>query len=367
LNFDPLPEDDEIEVSVFGRGVGESVLVHCGFGHWVCVDCAIHDGNSWPVLYLNSFSQHLINNIRLIIATHWHADHVSGISNLVKTCRNARFCCSAALRTDEFKCLVARFSADNIAFPKRPPLSEIRATFEFLASRKDENDPSYRPPDLVVAHQVLDRFNVGASPVTITALSPSPQDRLDAQRAFAEYFVPIDIPATGLSPIDQNHASVVVHIQIGNEHILLGGDLERTNSEHTGWNAIVASTIRPQEKSSVFKVPHHGSSTAHSTSVWEEMITKDAIAVLTPNLSSALPRDEELQWLKQQGRTVLATGLPKKATIKRRREVDSKMKAATKKIVSYTLPEGAGLVRLRKSPRDVSWKSELFGSAVKVC
>lgn len=39
-----LPPPDVIEVSVFGRGSGESVLVHYGDGQWIIVDSFLIDG-----------------------------------------------------------------------------------------------------------------------------------------------------------------------------------------------------------------------------------------------------------------------------------------------------------------------------------
>ena len=80
----------------------------------------------------------------------------------------------------------------------------------------------------------------------LVSFSPSDQDYLNALEAFAGYFVPIDRPATELSPIDQNHASVVVVVRADQEFLLQGGDLERTVSPHTGWNAVVASETRPK-------------------------------------------------------------------------------------------------------------------------
>src|SRR6266516_2562570 len=102
----------------------------------------------------------------------------------------------------------------------RALLGEVRRSFEFLDSRRQNRDPDYRPPELAVAHLTLDRFDAGNSKVTVTALSPSPQDHLNALHAFAGYFVPVDSPATGLSPIDQNHASVVVLLEIADDRLL---------------------------------------------------------------------------------------------------------------------------------------------------
>jgi hypothetical protein len=258
--------------------------------------------------------------------------------------------------------MVARFSVRDIAIP-RAPLGEVRRTFELLELRRENGNPDYRPPELAVAHRTLDRFDAGNSHVTVTALSPSAQDHLNAIQAFAGYFVPVDSVATGLSPIDQNHASVVVMIEIAGETLLLGADLETTKSQHTGWNAVVASTIRPQQTSQFFKIPHHGSSTSHSVAVWSRMLDPNVIAVLTPYTPSEVPDEHEVQWLKARNTAIFATGLPERIEIERRREVDKKIKAVTKSFSSYQLPEEPGIVRLRKSPGE-AWQSELFGAAI---
>src|SRR2546421_497103 len=178
---------------------------------------------------------------------------------------------------------------------------------EILADRKGQT--GYRPPNLAHADQTLDRFAVDSRTVEVFALSPSPQDRLNALEAFASYFVPVDEPGTGLSPVDQNHASVVVCVRVDDEHVLMGADLERTASRHTGWNAVVASAIRPQALSTLFKVPHHGSSNAQCDDVWRSMLIPSTCAVVTPYASSNLPRPDGIQWLRARTPHAYATGL----------------------------------------------------------
>jgi len=41
------PEADVVEVSIFGPGKGESVLIHLGNGKWIMIDSCIdpQDGN----------------------------------------------------------------------------------------------------------------------------------------------------------------------------------------------------------------------------------------------------------------------------------------------------------------------------------
>ena len=287
-----------------------------------------------------------------------------GLSQLVEECRSAQFVCSEALRSDEFKAIVARFSTTDVGF-SRPPLSETRKCFDTIAARKNAAD--YKPPKFTSADHVLERFTVNSRDVEIASLSPSPEDRLNALEAFAEYFVPIDKPATGLSPIDQNHASVVVSVRIDQEHILLGADLEQRSSPHSGWKAVVASSIRPQGLSGFFKVPHHGSSNGQSNEVWAKMLFPSAAAVVTPFMSSSLPRPEGLDWLKGKTSELYVTGLPTGSRIRRRAEVERTIKESTQNYSVQRAPLDPGVVRFRKSAGAAgSWKVETFGDAERL-
>ena len=78
----------------------------------------------------------------------------------------------------------------------------------------------------------------------------------------------------------------------------------------------MTSPIRPVERAEVFKVPHHGSANAHSDAVWESMIAKDAIAIVTPlNVGrKKLPGAADLRRLLKLTPDVYVTGwgLPKR-------------------------------------------------------
>ena len=43
------PDDDCLEVSLFGPGYGECVVVHLGFGDWVVVDSCIEPDSRDPI------------------------------------------------------------------------------------------------------------------------------------------------------------------------------------------------------------------------------------------------------------------------------------------------------------------------------
>ena len=354
------PQKDELEVTVFGPGVGESILVHCGDGQWISVDSAKDLGRCWALWYLTNMGVAPAGALRLIICTHWHSDHVGGLAEIVESCPNAKFVCSLALRSDEFQNVVARFSRIDGLGTIALPLREVRRVFEILGRR---NANGGLPPALAHAHLGLDDFTAAGVRVRIEALSPSDQDVSDALQSFAGYFVPLTEAATGLSPIDQNHASVVVHIQAGHDVILLGADLEQSGSALKGWNAVISSAIRPQTQAEVLKVPYHGSAGAFSSAMWAQMVAPQSIGVLTPFTRVPLPKAEEIAKLKSQDATIYATGLPRGVNVRRRPEVEKTLKEAAPNLVSYRQPREPGIVRLRKRNGSQAWIPELFGAA----
>ena len=97
------PHADEVEVSLFGPGFGECILVHLGSGNWLLVDsCFDQRRRVQPALaYLRRIGHDPASTVRLVVATHWHDDHIRGLTEVVRTCEAADFYCSSALRPTE--------------------------------------------------------------------------------------------------------------------------------------------------------------------------------------------------------------------------------------------------------------------------
>ena len=97
------PKPDQIELTLTGPGYGECIIFHIGNCNWVIIDSCL-DKKKIPVAlsYLCSLGVDPAKNVRLIVATHWHDDHIRGMGKLVETCSEANFCCSAALCEQEF-------------------------------------------------------------------------------------------------------------------------------------------------------------------------------------------------------------------------------------------------------------------------
>jgi beta-lactamase superfamily II metal-dependent hydrolase len=317
-----------------------------------------------PLSYLRELGVGL-DRIKIIVATHWHKDHVEGLAELLSNCPKAQFVCSSALRADEFQRLVARFSTQDVG-GTTPPLSEVRKCFELLAERR-KTPASYHPPAFASANKLIASYDGPNGRVLVQALSPSDEDHLRALESFAEKFVPVDQSATGLSPLDQNHASVVLLVAVGSDALLFGADLEVTNSPHRGWNAVLASRVRPQQQSLFFKVSHHGSANAQHPDIWKSMLVPSSFAGVTEYSGSGIPNEQQVDWLVAQSPNVYATGLTQRAHVKRRSEIEKTVREATKNYAAYRLPTEAGIIRFRRAiGSGANWRVETFNGAMQL-
>ncbi len=110
------PGPGDFEVTVFGPGYGESIVLHVGNGAWIVIDsCLDPDGRPHALRYLESIGVDPSTTVRLIVATHWHDDHVRGLAQMVETCREAAFCCAAALCRKEFLSLVQAIQGRHLS------------------------------------------------------------------------------------------------------------------------------------------------------------------------------------------------------------------------------------------------------------
>ena len=97
-----LPGHDEFEVTLLGPGYGESIVVHIGGGEWVVVDSCIDvEGNPQALEYLCRIGVDPGKAVKLVVATHWHDDHIAGMARLTKACEAAEFCCAAVFCKEE--------------------------------------------------------------------------------------------------------------------------------------------------------------------------------------------------------------------------------------------------------------------------
>lgn len=268
------PGDDVLEISLFGPGYGECAVCHLGGNEWLIVDsCIDHRRQKHPALeYLESLGIDAETAVALIVATHWHDDHVRGLSDLVLACSSAKFSCSTALRDSEFLEVVGRLDRPDTQLSSG--LREMRRTFEILEGRS-----GFRPIRWAMADRPLFRRPTQPA-VSVTALSPSDAEFSAALQRFGLLSGEVDRGGR-TSAYGPNNTAVVLLIELAGVAALLGADLEETGDPTRGWTVVVESQTRPTKQAGVFKIPHHGSETAHQERVWEDMLDAP-VALLTP-------------------------------------------------------------------------------------
>ena len=348
------PGRDELEFTLIGPGYGESVILHVGNGLWVLVDSCI-DAEHEPcaLTYLNGIGVDPARDVCMVVASHWHDDHIRGMARLVEACRSAKFCCASALCTEEFLAVVG-------ALENRPLTSassgarEIHRVFSLL-----EKTDRFGP--FAIANRRV--FSQGSC--EIWSLSPS-------DRAIGTFLKSIGnlLPATNQSKrrsrsLSPNRAAVALWIQAADTAVLLGSDVEKN-----GWREIASSAERPQGEASALKAPHHGSENAHEPSVWKEMLIANPVAALTPwrRGRSVLPKRSDIERLVSCTERAYATSRNRTpAALGRRRDkaVERTIRESGIQLRKAAMPNGG--IRLRRPPGPKhDWTVELFGSAYRL-
>lgn len=279
--LDDPPGSDVIEVSIFGPGRGESIAVHLGDGHWIIVDSCRTSSRSIPVLsYLQHIGVAVAADVKLVVATHPHADHFAGIAEVFRACTSAKFVCAPAMMSGEFIALTDLQAEDHAGVPDRA-YREYRQVFELIESRETTDEDV-----LEFAFPQKHLFSAAGPHVTcdVISLSPSNRSLKRAMRYLRKAIPQADTPSTP-KLVDANDFSVALWIEAGGKRILLGSDLPK-GSVGFGWQAVLAGP-RPKSKASLYKVPHHGSVTGHRPGVWSELLVKEPLALLTPYRAGA--------------------------------------------------------------------------------
>lgn len=358
-----LPAPDEFEISLFGPGYGESVVAHLGAGQWIVVDSCVDSATKEiaPLAYLDSLGLDPASAVRLVVASHWHDDHIRGLSTVVRRCANARFVSAVALNRREFTSMVVKYEARN----KIAAGTGVGEMFEILQLLNEtERHVEFACPNRPVL-RCREAETLAGGECVVTTLSPSDKQ---IELFFAEI--------AGMTPAARetkrravsrspNHVAVAIWIAAGNDSLLLGSDLEETKDPLTGWSVIVASKERPVGAASVIKVAHHGSPTGHSDDVWDSMVAKGAYAILTPFVrgSVSLPGDEDVKRIVDSSENAYSTSRSEVRASPRRDPAVERMIRETVGRIRTAEPK-SGHVRLRKKfGNSDPWSVELFGNA----
>lgn len=352
IDYGTGPATDELEVTIFGPGYGEAIAVHLGANRWILVDSCIDPDSKAPAA-LNYFDRIGVSLERVVsvIASHWHDDHVRGLSEVVARCTSAELNISSVFNDCEALAFLAAYSGVHT-----PSLAKgTRELFQSVQSRD-------------TVHFVHQRSNIvdeqiGGRRVKVSALSP-------VQGAFAQSvarlasFLPNPRGGTPIKhapELKPNTESVVVHIDVDGEAILLGSDLE--NHSNLGWSAVISDRwVSGRTPATAYKVAHHGSHTGDTQAIWTTLLQAAPVACVTPFINGSIKLPSESDKLRIRAATpnrYISSGASRRpsmdhAQLKRLNDICGKL---------TPINTGFGAVRLRKVVGQQSWIVQCFGNA----
>lgn len=323
------PSNDEAEISLFGPGVGECIVIHYGQGKWFIVDSCLCPETNEPIAlkYLNSINVNVSNQVEGVLITHWHQDHIKGAAEIMKQCTNAKLFLSAALMESEAVNLALLYNKAKI-FQVDKEISEFSEIIQFLKNSK----ALLRIETVKANHSFFNLNQNGVAPTKLLALSPS-SSAVNQSIANIVDMMPNPDGKRGRNLIkaSENLNAVAMYFSYADFSAVLGSDLEEGQNKNSGWSAVISSNIFDNQSlalADLFKVPHHGSENAHNDDVWTQLLKASPLSITTPFLSSRLPTDQDIQRIKSLSSDFHITHDPKSSTkIRRDNMVEREMKS----------------------------------------
>jgi beta-lactamase superfamily II metal-dependent hydrolase len=353
-DYGTAPSADEAEIVVFGPGYGEAIAVHLGDRCWLLVDSCLTPTNDLPasIDYLNRIGVGL-DAVRVIVASHWHDDHVKGLAKMVASCPNAVLQISGVFNDREAAAFLSAYGGDVAAVHTAGARELFRS---ILAARSRVF--------LTQRSIVFEDKNIQGRAMRAVAFSPTQNAVAQFIAHISQYVPQAQKPIQHAPELKPNLEAVVISIDLGGDGILLGSDLE--DHGNLGWSAIVGDEwCLSNQRASAYKVAHHGSITGHHPGIWSDLLDPKPVAVLTPFNKAAhrLPNSSDKERI---GAHASATYMSSNGSRKPQLDVAlHKQMALVGKDIA-PVKTGFGAVRFRKKLGSPDWGVELFGQATRL-
>jgi beta-lactamase superfamily II metal-dependent hydrolase len=359
------PKDTEVEVTLIGTGggYGESIVLKVSKDSWVIIDSCINPNNKQPLAieYLNSIGVNL-DNVELIICTHWHNDHIKGLSKALELCKKAEFCFSSVHDLDKFLLLC------ELDYTKSTKGS-ISSTNEFSQCLKIIND---REDAYFVRAQkdllLLKKKNIEID-FEIFSLSPSPKTIINFDSEISTLITEFGKRNTAVINKTPNDKSVAILLKFNNHRVLLGADLEIGKDDSEGWKHIVKhSKIIDNNKASLYKIPHHGSENGYLEAIFDVLVNNDSVLKLTPYNSSGLPTEDMTNVYLGHSKDLFITSQnhKNKKPKKRDNSIEKVINRSVVSLVEIKFTHGIIRSRIDYASKDSIWNTEVFQSARRI-
>jgi hypothetical protein len=362
------PDAEELEISVFGPGYGECLVVHLGLGEWMIVDsCITQDKRPVALSYLRDLKVDIGESVRTIVATHWDDDHIRGLADIVRSANKADFWVSSALMSDVWLELVSIEATRKVIGGSN--VREMKAIMDLVKAERIDTG-RFRVKWAVQNLPIFERLQ--NFPIKVTAYAPSHLAITAAQQRIGELLGTVNERKDRLPSINSNGTSVVLSLRAGTAGALLGADLEEHGSSTLvglGWTDVHKfSACLGHPKHNGHKIPHHGSANGYHPGVKADMMEPQSWTVTTPwRRSKGLPTQQDMKRIiGEYGDNAFLTASPIR---KRHRPMSADVRAAFEEIgtVAYKALAKQGHVRLRRRVGNgEEWRVALFGDSCQM-
>lgn len=321
--FLDTPEYDVAEVTLIGGtdGFGESIVVHIGNGQWMIVDSCINPttGKCLPLEYLESIKVDIKEQVRYVVCTHWHDDHIAGLATLLSQFgEGTTFALSCA---EDREKIVYELAQDFDYSRRSSVLKELTKSLQIVAEKKIKIK-RVEQDRLIFKKGIIQAFALSPSEVEVRQFESElvkAQSRFyhfvkdikeikqnsnellesaeDIENAFFESVNSLltadtEVEQQKVMPVEDltnfkdakkikpNNRCVAMLVCFGTHNIVLGADLEVSQID-SGWHSVLQCECMDEIQANLFKIPHHGSETGYLKDFLETFIKKDATSKLT--------------------------------------------------------------------------------------
>lgn len=292
MNFFSTPLSNQAEVTVIGTGgYGETILVKLANNDWIIIDsCKVPGKKTLPSLeYLTKIGVTIETDVKLIICTHWHNDHIIGLSKILEKCLSAKLSFAKATDKDKFLRFICFDSEKDKIVPQNSSYSEFNKCLEIIADRGETVISAIENKCL------YNQFLGGATNCEVYSIAPSDYTMQKFDHEIGELITEYGSPSKKIPRNSANAKSVAVFLKLGIHRVILGGDLENASDPKEGWINILKNSTVIDKKSTLFKIPHHGSENGFNDEVWSKLLDQNCIGKITPwNKNNGLPEVEML-------------------------------------------------------------------------
>ena len=365
-----VPAPDEIEITLLGvnESSGESIVIHIGNDEWIVIDCCTtREGINLPLFYLTALGVNL-DNVKRVACTHLHSDHVNGLSEVLRNCKNAWFAYPLIGDETSMEYILAEYNLDE-SLPNKGVFGEFMKCIEIMKKEKRE-----------YAHLNIDTPIYADKSRHVMGISPSRKLNEIYQYKLLKYKPGDPIPTHMLKT---NFCSVATILNIGNVNAILGADLEANRAvcsdihlckgtckrkSKRGWcNVFEGSQYFKCYQYDYIKIPHHSSQTGFCSLLWDNFIIKPSVGTSTVfhEGDNILPTEE----MKKEYATLCSELYYTSRTPQLRKDkirgamIDEKKGAAFDDLV--VIPEQIGVITSRKQINGGEWHTNYLFSAIR--